>query len=114
MQNILLLACFLLTFAISACTKKSNPDTKDLSKVTVLYGGDERIFLQDYFGMEASFMMFLPLAKQEGDVGGEPVPMLANKWEHSEDYREWTFYLNENITWHDGMPVTAHDIEFHN
>jgi len=44
--------------------------------------------------------------------GGKPIGMLAKNWEHSEDYREWTFYLYDNIKWHDGTPVTAHDIKF--
>lgn len=83
----------------------------DGSKFIVGYLGDERIFLHDYWGMEATYLMFLPLA--EGKYGyQEPQPALAERWKHSEDYREWTFYLRQDVKWHDGVPVTAHDIKF--
>jgi peptide/nickel transport system substrate-binding protein len=34
------------------------------------------------------------------------------RWEHSNDYTEWTFYLRKDVKWHDGKPVTAHDVKF--
>lgn len=74
--------------------------------------GDERIFLQDYWGMQASYLMFLPLVALEGYGYGDPQPVLAERWEHSEDYREWIFFLRKDVKWHDGVPVTAHDIKF--
>jgi oligopeptide transport system substrate-binding protein len=37
---------------------------------------------------------------------------VAKDWKHSEDYRVWTFYLNEKAKWSDGEPVTAHDFVF--
>ena len=39
-------------------------------------------------------------------------PLLAESWEHSDDGREWTFHLRRDVTWHDGEPLTAHDVEF--
>ena len=42
----------------------------------------------------------------------EPVGLLASKWEISPDNLEWTFYLKEGVKWHDGMPFTAHDVQF--
>ena len=112
MKNAILPFCFLLVFVCYSCKNKSESDIQNLSKVTVLYEGDERIFFQDGSGMEASFMMFLPLAKGAGNLWGKPIGMLAKNWEHSEDYREWTIHLRKNIRWHDGVAVTAHDIKF--
>jgi len=40
------------------------------------------------------------------------VPRLARNWEHSEDYRRWTYHLRTDVRWHDGVPVTAHDVGF--
>jgi peptide/nickel transport system substrate-binding protein len=37
---------------------------------------------------------------------------LVDKWEHSTDYRTWTYTLHKNIKWHDGVPFTTQDIEF--
>lgn len=47
-----------------------------------------------------------------GDERGERIPRLAKSWEHSDDYRTWTFRLRSDVKWHDGAPVTAHDVAF--
>lgn len=39
-------------------------------------------------------------------------PALAESWEHSDDGLEWTFHLRRDVTWHDGEPFTAHDVDF--
>ncbi len=39
-------------------------------------------------------------------------PLLAESWEHSDDGLEWTFRLRQDVTWHDGEPFTAHDVDF--
>ncbi len=54
--------------------------------------------------------MFLPLVTR--DQSGQVQPRLAQRWQHSNDYREWTFHLRQDVRWHDGIPVTAHDIKF--
>ena len=38
------------------------------------------------------------------------VPHVAKAWEHSPDYREWTFTLRKGLKWSDGHPFTADDI----
>ncbi len=42
----------------------------------------------------------------------EVEPALAESWEHSEDGLTWTFHLRKDVTWHDGQPFTAHDVDF--
>ena len=42
----------------------------------------------------------------------EVEPSLAESWEHSEDGLTWTFHLRRDVTWHDGEPFTAHDVDF--
>ena len=39
-------------------------------------------------------------------------PLLAESWEHSDDGLTWTFHLRPDVTWHDGEPFTAHDVDF--
>lgn len=39
-------------------------------------------------------------------------PLLVDSWELSEDYKTITMHVNEKAKWHDGTPVTAHDVEF--
>jgi len=42
----------------------------------------------------------------------EPVPQVAESWSVSSDNLTWTFNLFDNITFHDGTPLTAHDVEW--
>jgi len=41
-----------------------------------------------------------------------PQPELAKAWDVSDDYRIYTFYLQENVKWHDGREFTADDVVF--
>lgn len=40
------------------------------------------------------------------------VPLLADSWEISEDKLVYTFSIKRGIKWHDGVPLTAHDVVF--
>ena len=42
----------------------------------------------------------------------EMVGRLAESWTVSDDNRTYTFKLREGVTWHDGEPFTAADVEF--
>jgi peptide/nickel transport system substrate-binding protein len=79
------------------------------SKVTLLIEADERLF-GPYWSIDAWFLMFLPLATYDAD--GEITARLARSWERSEDGRVWTLHLRSDVRWHDGIPVTARDVEF--
>jgi peptide/nickel transport system substrate-binding protein len=41
-----------------------------------------------------------------------PTPDLATKWETSDDGLEWTFYLRDDVKWHDGEKFTADDVSY--
>ena len=43
---------------------------------------------------------------------GEIHPGLAESWEVSEDGTIYTFHLYENVTWHDGEPLTSADVKY--
>ncbi len=47
-----------------------------------------------------------------GFEDGMPMPVLAQRWEISEDRRIARFYLHEDITWQDGQPLTTEDVAF--
>ena len=42
----------------------------------------------------------------------EPIPCLAKSWTVSPDNKEYTFQLQQGVTWHDGRPFTADDVIF--
>ena len=43
---------------------------------------------------------------------GEIVPDLADHWDISADGTVYTFFLRQNVVWHDGAPFTAEDVVF--
>jgi len=46
------------------------------------------------------------------DENNRPAPELATKWRISPDGKVWTFTIRDDVTWHDGLPLTAKDIAF--
>lgn len=54
-------------------------------------------------------LIFEPLIKLNEE--GEFIPNLAT-WEVSEDHKTYTFTLKDGITFSDGSPMTAEDVEF--
>jgi peptide/nickel transport system substrate-binding protein len=58
-------------------------------------------------------VLFMPLLKRSADR--EFVSWLAERWDTvrvAPDTLELTFHLRRDVTWHDGVPVTAEDVEF--
>ncbi|MEX0912572.1 MAG: ABC transporter substrate-binding protein [Gemmatimonadota bacterium] len=55
-----------------------------------------------------NFMLYTPLIQFDEDL--QPIPALAESWEL--DDSGVTFLLRDDVTWHDGEPVTAEDVRF--
>lgn len=77
--------------------------------LTILDPNFEAIFNPSW-DMPAKFTLFEPLVGL--DEHGEVEPRLARRWERSADARTWTYHLRTDVRWHDGVPVTAHDVAF--
>ena len=58
---------------------------------------------------QASFIYDTLLWK---DADGELLPWLARGFERSDDGQTYAFQLREGVRWHDGRPLTAHDVVF--
>lgn len=98
-----------LAIANLACDRGADPARSRGSTVTVAYCCATTV-LNPSEDMEAKFLVFLPLLAlgENGELEGR----LARRWEHSPDYAEWTYHLRTEVHWHDGAPVTAHDVKF--
>ena len=46
------------------------------------------------------------------DAAQKPVPDLAEAWEVSDDGLMWTFFIRDDVRFHDGHHLTARDVEF--
>ncbi len=46
------------------------------------------------------------------DASGKIVPVLATSWTAAKDGKTVTFKLREGVTWHDGKPFTAADVQY--
>lgn len=86
-----------------------DPDPTAEDTLRVLYIGDEWI-LSPIWDMPSKLLVFSPMVERDRDF--EIRGLLARSWEHSEDYREWTFHLRTDVRWHDGEPFTARDVAF--
>jgi len=109
-RRILPIAMVLLISLISFhCRRPVDRSSVDNKTITVLYPWDERV-LGPFMDVDAKFLVFLPLftIDEKGLMQGK----LSERWHHSEDYRSWTFHIRRDVKWHDGAPVTAHDIKF--
>ena len=97
----------LLSLASVSCEDRGDSANPSGSTVTIAYSEDAVI---GAFDSEPRFLVFLPLMarNERGELEGR----LARSWERSADYREWTYHLRTDVRWHDGTPVTAHDVEF--
>ena len=45
---------------------------------------------------------------ERGGIG----PGVAERWEIAPDGLSWTFHLRKDVKWHNGDPLTAHDVKF--
>lgn len=99
----------MLALSAAGCARDRGPGHSRRSTVTVA------VNLTDALDPNGSLnspiaLAFLPLLTLSDT--GELVGRLAERWEHSPDYREWTYYLRPGVRWHDGTPVTAQDVKF--
>jgi ABC-type transport system substrate-binding protein len=107
---VLLVCCIAITS--SGCgegtgltTARSNSESSEL---TVLVDADEHM-LGPNWDIEAKFLVFEPLV--EVGAEGNLQPRLLRAWEQREE-GAWVLHLDSRARWHDGVPVTAHDIAF--
>ena len=106
-ERVLLIALLCALAAIPGCSPRDATDGKNT--VTIMMPLNE-YGLNWRWSSQAQFLVFSPLVARNAE--GELEPRLAVSWTHSPDYREWTVRLNTDARWHDGVPVTAHDVKF--
>jgi len=97
----------ILALGAAGCRRGEDRAYSRGTTATIAY--EERALNPDYDEPDKR-LVFLPLVVE--NETGELEGRLAERWEHSTDYREWTYHLRPGVRWHDGVPVTAHDLKF--
>ena len=106
----MLVGACLLALATVGCGRGEGRAGAEQPTITVLFPAEGGTFGTPESIQSIGRLVFLRLV--DFDENGELEPRLARSWEHSPDYREWTFHLRSDVRWHDGVPVTAHDYKF--
>jgi len=76
-----------------------------------LADGMDAFLVSDYSSRQHQrYVNLMTLVRYDEEL--QPQPWLAESWELSEDGRELTFHLRDDILWHDGEPTDAEDVAF--
>jgi peptide/nickel transport system substrate-binding protein len=103
-----LLAVVLTAGGLASCTSPDRDPALRRGSTVVVATEDVDGILPDYTDLD--FLPFSPLAVSRG--GSKPEPRIARSWQASPDGRIWTYHLRTDVRWHDGEPLTAHDVKF--
>ncbi len=92
--------------AATGCRSRSDRGYDREATVTLSKGFPD----EGSLGLVGGALLFLPLVRftESGELEGR----LAQSWEHTADFRSWTYHIRPNLRWHDGTRVTAHDVKF--
>lgn len=111
------LACFFLTLPLISCQKETQVDRATREGILLVGNSAEPKSLDIHLVTGVIESKILD-ALFEGLVANDPAiddatpPGAAASWEHNADMTEWTFRLQPDGKWSDGVPVTAHDFVF--
>jgi peptide/nickel transport system substrate-binding protein len=96
----------LILLSAVGCQQQSD-QAGDQTTMVILY---PETGVRTFLDQEGPLVFLLPLVglTDSGALEGR----LAQRWEHTPDRREWTIWLRSDVRWHDGVPVTAHDVKF--
>ena len=116
----LVFAALLVLVLAAACVPVASPAMEEATGADSMMGGTLRIALpSDVTSLDlhktsrgddalvVGQWFNATLVTQNAD--GEYIPYLAESWEFSDDGLMWTFHLRDDVMFHNGDSVTAHD-----
>ena len=108
MKILKLLSIFVLTCLLFACGENKINDTEKVEQVfyTVMPKQEYKLNSQSYSGNERALLTQLFEGLTELKTEGVRFVSVVDI-EHSNDYKEWTFTLRDDLKWSDGEKITA-------
>lgn len=103
------------TAAPGAENEDSGGSEQPAGNKTVNIGANEIVVLDPYTGNGNVFTQCISQSYEglvDLDADGNLIPRLATDWAYSEDGLEYTFNLRDDVTFHDGSPLTAADVVY--
>ena len=99
---------------LSACGGGGDEALSSEDTITVTLGGDPLTMspfdLRAGVNLYGSSQMYERLLARDDD--GEIIPWLAEDWDVSNEGRTYTFNLRDDVTFHNGEPMTSADVKF--
>ena len=108
MKILKLLSIFVLTCLLFACGENKINDTEKVEQVfyTVMPKQEYKLNPQSYSGNERALLTQLFEGLTELKTEGVRLVSVVDI-EHSNDFKEWTFTLRDDLKWSDGEKITA-------
>jgi peptide/nickel transport system substrate-binding protein len=107
------LVASLVPIATSGGSAQAAPNDDNIFRVGMLQDVDN---LNPFKGITATaYEMWALMYDSLMGYGSEdfaPEPRLAESWETSEDGLTWTYKIREGVSFNDGEPMTANDVEY--
>jgi peptide/nickel transport system substrate-binding protein len=108
------LSLFLLILLLTACSS-SDPNVIGKKDILYLHLGGEPTYLNPVLSTDSPSssvegLIFSGLFRINSDM--ELEPDLVESYDVNEAGTHYNFYLRKDVTWHDGIPFTAHDVKF--
>jgi oligopeptide transport system substrate-binding protein len=111
------LPTLLFALLIGSCDNRSSVEQSTEEGIFVVGNSNEPKGLDPHLVsgvLESNIIgaLFEGLAVQDPVKDGDALPGAATSWSSNEDFTVWTFNLQPEGKWSDGVPVTAHDFVF--
>lgn len=107
----------LASLALISCETRSDVEIANEENILIIGNSNEPKGLDPHLVsgvLESKIIraLFEGLCVDDPMKNSSSLPGAATHWESSDDFTEWTFHLNPEAKWSDGVPVTAHDFAF--
>jgi len=110
MKKLLLIPLAIILIA-GMCLSSCGPKTVEGSKIRAAVA-DFAQESTDPVNLESVWGWLFYDSLLRWDENGNLIPHVADEWSFDDSTLTWTFKIHEGITFHNGDPLTAHDVKF--